>query len=109
MQRTLLGLIAAASLLGGLALWLLALWHIAPAEASVIGLGIMRLGIMFAVVWLAIPNFRLISARVPQWLLFGTVAGLCVIAVKPRTIVLIGPILVALWAIGPKWFGRLKK
>jgi hypothetical protein len=101
MQRMILGLIAASLLCGGLALWLLA-----PDSAGAIGLGMMRLGIMFAVVWLAIPNFTVIFAKFPPWLIFGTAAGLCVIAVRPRTIVLVGPILVLLWVIGPRWLSR---
>ena len=101
MQRTILGLIAAAMLGGGLALWLLA-----PDSAGAIGLGMMRLGIMFAVIWLAIPNFTLIFAKFPPWLIFGTVAALCVIAIRPRTIVFVGPILVLLWVIGPRWLSR---
>src|SRR5262245_45275641 len=101
MQRNVLGILAAALLVVGVARWL-----VAPTGAGVIGLGMVRLGIMFAAVWLAIPNFRVIFARFPPWLIATTLAGVVIGVWQRQTLPLVIPLLIVLWVIGPKWFGN---
>lgn len=101
MQRNVLGILAAVLLVGGLALWLFA-----PTAAGVIGLGMVRLGIMFAAIWLAIPNFRVIFAKFPPWLIAATLAGVVIGLWQKQTLPLVIPLLIVLWVIGPKWLGK---
>jgi hypothetical protein len=101
-QRTKLGLIAATLLLLGPPLLF------AP-DAHAIGGGFIRMGIVMGAVWLALPNFMQLLSRVPKWLAIATLVGACVVAWKWQTVVVIGPILAALWVIGPKWLARKDK
>jgi len=102
MQRTILGLVAVALLGGGTALCLLAY-----ESAGAIGLGLIRLGIMFGVIWFAIPNVTVIFAKFPPWLIAVTVAGIVLAIIAPRqTLPIVIPLLILLWVIGPRWLSR---
>jgi hypothetical protein len=92
-------LIAAALLLAGIPLMF------AP-DAQAIGGGLVRMGIVLGAVWFALPNFMRLLSRVPKWLAIATLVGACVVAWKWQTIVIVGPILAALWAIGPRWLSK---
>lgn len=102
MQRATLGISAAALLLGALGVW-----AALPDQSPVWG-AMLRVGIVLGVVWMAVPNFKRISDRVPKWLLFATVVGACVVLWKWQTLFVVGPILVALWMLVPKWLGQRK-
>jgi hypothetical protein len=104
MQRNVLGMLAAVLLVGGMALWLFA-----SDAAGVVGLGMMRLGIMFGAIWLAIPNFRVIFAKFPPWLIAVTLAGVVIGVWQKQTLPLVIPLLIVLWVIGPKWFGNQER
>ena len=106
MQRTILGIIAASLLLGAGLLFILL-----PAQPpyDLTRDVMLRFGIIFGVVWLAVPNFKVIFSRIPPWLMAATLGGLAVIVRWPRTIVAIGPLLVAMWALGVKWTALLRK
>lgn len=101
-QRTKLGLIALALLLVGTPLVFL------PGTFAMGG-GFVRMGIVLAAVWLALPNFMQLLSRVPKWLAIATVVGACIVAWRWQTIVVIGPILLVLWVIGPRWLSRRSK
>lgn len=102
MQRTILGLLALALLLGGGAVCLL--WP--ESSLYTVGLGCLRLGVLFGVIWLAIPNVSSLFTRFPPWLVAATAAGIVVILWKRETIVFVGPVLVALWVLGVQWLGK---
>jgi hypothetical protein len=106
MQRTILGILAAGLLLGSGLIFLLL-----PAQPpyDLMRDVMLRFGIIFGIVWLAVPNFQVIFARVPPWLVAATFGGLVVIARWPRTIVAVGPLLVAMWALGVKWTALRRK
>jgi len=106
MQRTALGILAA-SLLGGALLLFLLL----PSEPpfDLMRDVMLRFGIMFGVVWLAVPNFRVIFTRIPPWLLAVTFGAVAVVIRWPRTIVAVGPVLIAMWALGVRWFAPKSK
>jgi len=101
-QRTKLGLIALVLLLIGGPLLLV-------GSAQAIGGGLVRMGIVLGAVWFALPSFTALLSRIPKWLAVATLVGVCVVAWKWQTIIVVGPILLALWAIGPKWFGKRSK
>jgi hypothetical protein len=101
MQRTALGILAAALLVGALLFFLL----LPSAPPFDLMRDVMlRFGIMFGIVWLAVPNFRVIFARIPPWLVAATFGAVAVLIRWPRTIVAVGPILIAMWALGVQWF-----
>jgi hypothetical protein len=106
MQRTLLGILAAALLAGSVAIW-----AIAPAQSNLQqAVGVMlRLGLVFGAMWMAIPNFTVIFTRVPPWLVAATFVGFSVVAFRPRLIVVVAPILLLLWVIGPNWLAPRRK
>jgi hypothetical protein len=106
MQRTILGILAAALLLGSAAIW-----AIAPSDSTLHSAegAMVRLGLIFGAMWLAIPNFTIIFVRVPPWLIAATIAALFVVARWPRTIFVLGPLMILLWILGPNWLGRRRK
>jgi len=101
-QRTKLGLIAATLLLLGPPLLFV-------PDAQAIGGGLIRTGIVLGCVWLALPNFMQLLSGVPKWLAIATLVGACVVAWKWQTVIVVGPILTALWVIGPRWLARKDK
>ena len=105
MQRHLLGLIAAAFLLFAVGSWLLA-----PSEglADPIAGGSFRIAILLGVMWLALPNVIGLTAKLPAWLVGTTLIALIVMAARPKSIVLLGPVLLAIWVLTPQWFARKK-
>ena len=101
-QRTKLGLIALALLLVGVPLLFL-------PDAFAVGGGFVRMGIVLGAVWFALPNFMQLLSRIPKWLAIATVAGACIVAFRWQTIVFVGPILLVMWVIGPRWLSRRSK
>jgi len=103
MQRTILGILSAALLLGALITWL-----IAPDQYPLWG-GMLRVGIVLGAIWIAIPNVVTLFGKLPPWLLAATFVGVCVMAWRPATILIVGPILAVLWVLVPRWFARNSK
>jgi hypothetical protein len=99
--------ILAISLLAGFAV----LFLFAPSEPSyaVIRDVMLRFGIIFGIVWLAVPNFRVIFDKFPPWLIAATLAGAVLGIYQPKSLPIILPLLFVLWVIGPKWFGKRSK
>lgn len=106
MQRTILGILAGALLAGALLFFLL-LPNEAPYDLTRDVM--LRFGIIFGVVWLAVPNFRVIFSHIPPWLVAATFGGLVVVARWPRTIIAVLPVLVAMWALGVNWLAWRRK
>lgn len=94
MRRRLLGIIAFALLVGGsIGLYL--------AGGSTTQLGLFlgacaRSGALLGALWLAFPRIVELSERVPPWLLGSIVVGGLAIMIRPRNIVLVGPLLMIL-------------
>jgi hypothetical protein len=103
------------NLLGGITVIILSLaavlWFAGSAWGldAVIPAAMLRIGIMLAVIWTAIPNIQWILARVPSWLLGISLLLMAMMAIRPRSIILLGPILLLLWVLAPQWFGKIKK
>jgi hypothetical protein len=105
MQRHLLGLITLALFLAAASAH-----RMAAGQTSIILLGdaCFRLGILLAVLWLALPNVLRMVERLPAWLIGTTFAALAMMAVRPKTIFVVGPLLLAVWVLAPQWFGKRK-
>ena len=103
MQRHLLGFITAITLLLTAGLWLCL--PEGATKGPLVGAGL-RVGIMLSVLWLALPNVFLLLERFPAWLVGTTFVGLIIMAVRPRMAPVLAPILIALWALAPQWFGK---
>lgn len=94
MRRRLLGIIAATLIIVGVG-GLVAgsdpgsQWHLF-ASAFV------KSGFVLGALWLAFPQIAELSTRVPPWFLGALVIGGISIAIRPRSIVVIGPLLAAL-------------
>jgi hypothetical protein len=58
-----------------------------------------RVGIVLAALWLAFPQILELSNRVPAWLFGAILLGCVVVAVRPRTIALIAPLIAALFGM----------
>ena len=105
MQRHLLGFITLALLLVAAGATFL------PSTESstvVFGAACFRLAILFGVMWLALPNMLSIAEKLPAWLIGTTLLAMGIMAVRPRTILFVGPLLLAIWVLAPNWFARKK-
>jgi hypothetical protein len=100
-RRHLIGIIALLCLLGYLAF---RIWPPQETWQQVLEGGCARGGALAAVAWLAYPDIR----RMPGWLWGVLLAILVVVAIRPRTVLLAIPVIVALAILRPR-FGRGKK
>jgi hypothetical protein len=64
--------------------------------------GCIRVGLVLGALWLALPQITAFFARAPRWLLVASAIGLIIGAVKPWLLLIIVPVLIALWILGPK-------
>jgi hypothetical protein len=71
--------------------------------------GMLRIGLVLGIIWLAIPNVVMLAGRIPGWLVATTFVGILIILWQRHAIFVVGPILVALWVLGPRWFGKPNK
>ncbi len=95
MRRHLIGIIALLSLLGAVATWI---WPPQGAWGAMVQSGFCRGGVLAGVVWLAFPDVR----RMPAWLWSVLFAILVVVAIRPRTVFLAVPIIIALAILKPR-------
>ncbi|MCA9175688.1 MAG: hypothetical protein KDB14_14485 [Planctomycetales bacterium] len=87
------------------AAWLL-MGNGGASDMAVAG-GCMRIGLVLAAVWLAWPQISEITYRVPAWVGWTLLVSFVLIVARPRTIVFVGPLLLALLAL--HWMGFLLK
>ena len=99
MNRTLLGLCALGLLI--LAGVTLARGTDNSTTAS-FAAGCLRVGLVLAAMWLALPQINRILATTPRWLLVALGIGLVVIIVRPILALIVIPLLIALWIFGPR-------
>jgi hypothetical protein len=72
----------------------------------VVPAALLRMAIMLGIIWIAVPNIHWLLARIPAWLLGTTLVFLAVMVVRPRATVVLLPVLLLLWVLTPRWFGR---
>ena len=95
MRRHLIGIIAVLSLLGAVAC---EIWPPQEAWGATLQSGLCRGGVLAAVVWLAYPEIR----RMPAWLWSMLLGILVVVAIRPRTVIVAVPIIIALAILRPR-------
>ncbi|MBW3596462.1 MAG: hypothetical protein KY475_04210 [Planctomycetes bacterium] len=98
MRRTILGILAIISVLGGLLTLLMG----PPGETYetylMLGASGLRIGLVLGAFWLAYPQLT----RIPWWFVQALLAGTLVIAVKPKVAIIVLPLLIALWIVRPR-------
>jgi hypothetical protein len=105
MRRRLLGIIALLLVIGGIA-------GLVFGEGSGSQLGLfasacVRAGTVLGALWLAFPKIEDISNRVPPQLLGALLLGALAIAIRPRTITVVVPLLAILVVLN--WMGTILK
>jgi hypothetical protein len=93
-----LGLLAIAMLVGGVAIYLAGV--VAASFASLSG-PLLRAGLVLGALWLAWPQLGRIITRLPQWLAVAAAAILFVGIIRPRFLFVIIPLALLLWFLGP--------
>ena len=95
MHRPTVGIISLVLLTSGVAIWLRPLdWEGNDALRG----ALMRLGIVMAAMWLALPQLH----RLPGWIISAVGVAAIVIAVRPRTAIFLLPLLLAYLALRPR-------
>lgn len=100
MNRTAVGLIALLLIvIGGITL---VTRGVGDESTTPFAAGCIRVGLVLGALWLALPQITAFFARAPRWLLVASAIGLIIGAVKPWLLLIIVPVLIALWILGPK-------
>lgn len=94
MRRNLLGIIALALLVA--AVYGLVVHGVTDDEASMITSICLRVGLVLGAAWLALPQLTRLSGKASPWIIVPVAAAAVAITVRPRTIVVFGPILLLL-------------
>ena len=59
---------------------------------------LVRVGVVMFTLWLAYPQV----SRIPPWIFGGVFVGAAVVAIRPRLIFLVVPVLFAFWLLRPR-------
>lgn len=100
-SRTLLGILAAGLLVGGVAL-LFQGGHEFTAG------NLMRAGFVTAALWLALPQLTAFFKQTPRWLLIAGGIGIALATMNWQLLLLIVPAVAALWFFGPRLLASAK-
>jgi hypothetical protein len=114
MQRHALGAIALISLILGIAG--IAYYGVDDSQTSLMAGMCLRIGLVLGAFWLALPQFKRISGEAPPWAVGIVILCFLIVIARPRTIVIIGPVLLVLgalafigWLINPPATGKRKR
>ena len=94
MRRHLLGILSAVLLLTGITG--VAIYGVGDGRSSMWASVCMRLGLLLGAIWLALPQLMQLSGRTSAFLLTALMVLGSIIAVRPRTVVVLGPLLLIL-------------
>lgn len=81
------------------------LYKIGVGDAEMFTSVFLRVGLVLGAAWLAWPQLTQLAHRVPPWFLAVAVLGLMVVMMRPRSVLILGPILAALAVL--QFFGWL--
>jgi hypothetical protein len=95
LRRHLIGLIAIASLLAAAALWM---WPPEATWRATVHAGLVKAGVLAAIVWLAYGDVR----SIPGWLWSILLGILVVVALRPKMVLFAVPIIIALAILRPR-------
>ncbi len=97
MQRHALGAIALISLILGIAG--IAYYGVDDSQTSLVAGMCLRIGLVLGALWLAMPQFKRLSGTAPPWAIGIVILCLMIVIARPRTIVVLGPVLLVLGAL----------
>lgn len=100
-SRTLLGIMALAALIIGVAL----IWQ---EEARSYSGGFIKAGLMLGAVWLALPQLTSFFSKTPRWLLIAGGIGIAVATLNWQLLLVIVPVVMGLWFFGPRLLATAK-
>lgn len=103
MRRTALGILALAFLMAAGGIFLRGLAHEYTLVLSVC----LRMGLVLGAMWLAYEQAHEMIRSTPPWVMGGAALGLLVIVVRPRAIIVVGPLLAGAAAL--HWLGKFLK
>ena len=95
MRRHALGIISVVLLILGVYFFV---WPPSAAAQQWLHGSCIRIGLVMLAVWLAYPHL----VRIPKWMVGGLLVGMAVVAVRPKLVVLVIPLLVAFWLLRPR-------
>lgn len=97
-KRQMLGLVALAMLVGGVAIYLAGV--VAASFTSISG-PLLRAGLVLGAFWLAWPQLGRLFSRIPQYFAVGLGVLLLIGVVKPKVLFIAIPLALVLWFFGP--------
>ncbi len=91
-RRWTLGVLAALLLVAGPCIVYFEPWG---GEAKAMGSAFLRVGIVLAATWLALPELE----KIPNWMFVSLLVAVVIVVWRPRTVVIVAPALLLLWAL----------
>ncbi len=97
MNRTLLGILALGCFVAGVVMV-----GMGRGGGEVAG-ALVKVGAVLGALWLALPSITGILSRTPKWVLTAAVIGIIVCVVRPWLLLLVVPLLLALWFLSGRF------
>lgn len=97
MRRVILGIVSLLLIVGGVAS-LVAMGG-GEQERGMLASAVLRAGVILGAIWLAMPQLERLFQRFPPWLMAGAAIGFVILVVRPRLILYVAPLLVAMAAL----------
>jgi hypothetical protein len=91
-RRWLLGVLALLMLAAGAIIVYAEPWG---GEAKPMGAACLRVGIVLAAAWLALPEL----VQIPKWMFVSLLVAVVIVVWRPPTVVIVAPALLLLWAL----------
>lgn len=105
MSRNLLGILAIGMLIGGIVM-------IAASEGGSMAMNyagvFIRVGLILAALWLALPQITSFFKNTPRWLMIAAAIGVALAAINWQLLLLLIPVAGALWLFGPRLLSKAK-
>lgn len=97
MNRTLLGILALGCIAAGVAM-------VSAGRGGEVAGALIKVGCVLGALWLALPSITGILSRTPKWVLTAAVIGIIVCVIRPQLLLLVVPLLLALWFLSGRFF-----
>lgn len=104
MKRLQIGLIALVLLVSAAFIYLMGA---AAASLTTAATGLLRVGLVMAALWLAMPTLAAFFIKTPRWMLIALVAAFAVFALQPKLLWWIPVLMLAIWFVWSRFgFGQ---
>ena len=96
-RRHILGVLSIVLLIAGFVL--LIKYGLSSGQMTTVASACMRIGAVLGAIWLAFPQVKDLAERFPPWLMAVIGGAICLIAIAPKTLIFVGPLILIFGAV----------